>query len=211
MVNRLGLILIINTLIVGAYASGPGDRQLLEHLSDYYYAKTPLVLTFEIIQYFDEADSQSLIGTFYMSSEDKFRTDFIDQEIIFDGEWLWSWDQENDQVVVETLDPQSSLKFIFDMLHGNWESFIIDRMDSNQTDSLVVMELRTADENAFFQTIHLNINPITKELLSADYLDYKDGKTQIRFSSPEQLDKESGQTFFDTKRYENKEIIDLRP
>jgi len=193
MVNRLGLILIINTLIVGAYASGPGDRRLLEQLSDYYYAKTPLVLTFEIIQYFDEA------------------TDFIDQEIIFDGEWLWSWDQENDQVVVETLDPQSSLKFIFDMLHGNWESFIIDRMDSNQTDSLVVMELRTADENAFFQTIHLNINPITKELLSADYLDYKDGKTEIRFSSPEQLDKESGQTFFDTKRYENKEIIDLRP
>jgi hypothetical protein len=84
-------------------------------------------------------------------------------------------------------------------------------MDSNQTDSLVVMELRTADENAFFQTVHLNINPITKELLSADYLDYKDGKTQIRFSSPEQIDKESGQTFFDTKRYENKEIIDLRP
>jgi len=211
MMNRLGLILIISTLIVTAYASDPGDRQLLEQLSDYYYAKTPLVLTFEIIQYFDEADSQSLIGTFYMSSDDKFRTDFIDQEIIFDGEWLWSWDQENDQVVVETLDPQSSLKFIFDMLRGNWESFIIDRMDSNQTDSLTVTELRTADENAFFKIIHLNINTVTKELLSADYLDYKDGKTEIRFSSPEQLDKESGQTFFDIKRYENKEIIDLRP
>jgi len=187
------------------------DRRRLSDMSRHYLSRAPLALDFEIIQYTNENDYQSLIGTFYMTGKDSFRADIMDQEIIFDGDWLWSWDKETGQVIVEPLDPQSSLKFIFDMLHGNWESFIVNSVTSSQKDSALTIEILTADENSFFKTIQLHISPETNRLLSAVYIDFKDGKTKIRFTKPQTIDKKAAGQLFDTQRFESGELIDLRP
>jgi len=187
------------------------DRRRLSDMSRHYLSRAPLALDFEIIQYTNENDYQSLIGTFYMTGKDSFRADIMDQEIIFDGDWLWSWDKETGQVIVEPLDPQSSLKFIFDMLHGNWESFIVNSVTSSQKDSALTIEILTADENSFFKTIQLHISPETNRLLSAVYIDFKNGKTEICFTKPQTIDKKAAGQLFDTQRFESGELIDLRP
>lgn len=187
------------------------DQRRLSAISQHYLSRAPFALDFEIIQYIDEGNYQSLIGTFYMTGRDSFRADIMDQEIIFDGAWLWSWDKETDQVIVEPLDSQSSLKFIFDMLRGNWESFIVNSVTSSQKDSALTLAILTADENSFFKTIRLHISPATNRLLSAVYIDFKDGKTEIRFAKPQTIDKKAVRQLFDTQRFESGELIDLRP
>ncbi|MBU4445037.1 outer membrane lipoprotein carrier protein LolA [bacterium] len=214
---KKSIILICNIMLIFLYNHNlpAGDTQLdrrrLSDMSHHYLSRAPFALDFEIIQYIDEGNYQSLIGTFYMTGRDSFRADIMDQEIIFDGDWLWSWDKETDQVIVEPLDPQSSLKFIFDMLRGNWESFIVNSVTSSQKDSALTLELMTADENSFFKIILLHLNPETNRLLSAVYIDFRDGKTEIWFTKPQTIDKKIAWQLFDTRRFESGELIDLRP
>jgi outer membrane lipoprotein-sorting protein len=179
-------------------------------MSEHYLSRVPFALDFEIIQYIDEGNYQSLIGTFYMTGRDSFRADIMDQEIIFDGVWLWSWDKANDQVIVEPLDSQSSLKFIFDMLRGNWESFIVNSVMSSQKDSTLTLKLMTADENSFFKSIRLQMSPETNRLLAVVYVDFRDEKTEIRFTKPQTIAKKAARQLFDTQRFESGELIDLR-
>jgi len=214
---KKSIILICNIMLIFLYNHNlpAGDTQLdrrrLSAVSQHYMSRVPFALDFEIIQYTNENDYQSLIGTFYMTGRDSFRADIMDQEIIFDSAWLWSWDKETDQVIVEPLDPQSSLKFIFDMLHGNWESFIVNSVTSSQKDSALTLAILTADENSFFKTIQLHISPATNRLLSAVYIDFKNGKTEIRFTKPQTVEKKAAGQLFDTQRFESGELIDLRP
>ena len=214
---KKSVILICNTMLIFLFNHNlpAGDTQLdrrrLSDMSHHYLSCAPFALDFEIIQYIDEENYQPLIGTFYMTGRDSFRADIMDQEIIYDGDWLWSWDKETDQVIVEPLDTQSSLKFIFDMLRGNWESFIVKSVTPSQKDSALTLELMTADENSFLKTINLNMNPITHNILSAFYIDFKNGKTEIRFTKPQTIDEKAARQLFDIRRFESGELIDLRP
>ncbi|MCK4716680.1 MAG: hypothetical protein KAT54_07720, partial [Candidatus Marinimicrobia bacterium] len=82
---------------------------------------------------------------------------------------------------------------------------------SSQKDSALTLEILTADENSFFKTIQLYMSPETNRLLSAMYIDFKNGKTEIRFTKPQTIDERVARQLFDTRRFESGELIDLRP
>ena len=203
-------LLITIYCIVGKAAESPA-KELLEQLSSSYLQLVPFKLNFELINYRDQENYQSLIGTYYMANVNQFRVDFAEQEIIFDGQWLWSHDRTNNQVVVETLDPQSSLTFIFNLLNGNYQYFKAEVAKSNKKDSLVVVELQTADENQYFKKIYLMIERISIQLKSVVYYDFKDLKTELRLAAPEKIESAAIAILFDTSRFDSLEIIDLRP
>lgn len=188
------------------------SEQLLNKMSEQYRGQAPCVISFEIVQYYDRNsdDYQSSVGTFYIAGEQKFRVDFIDQEIIYDGEWLWSYDRPNRQVIIEPLDPQSSLKFIFDMLFGNWENFRVVSVKEMRNDASVSLGLKTRDDNDYFNAIFLKIDRQANILQSATYLDFNNLKTVIKFGRPKRIQPEVAGILFDTKRLETKELIDLR-
>ncbi len=189
------------------------DQALLNEISANYRRMTPCVLSFEIIQYYDanSEDYQSSEGSFHIGSANSFRVDFVDQEIIFDGKWLWSFDKQNGQVIIEQIDPQSSLKFIFDMLFGNWINFKVLSEDELSNPNMKILSLDTVDDNAYFNSIKLEVNVQTREFRSATYLDFNNVKTIIRFTSPRKLNPKVAEILFDTERMEAKELIDLRP
>lgn len=188
-------------------------QALLEKMSAGYRDQAPCVLSFEIIQYYDQdtADYQASLGSFYIAGARMFRVDFVDQEIIYDGEWLWSYDKENRQLIIESLDPQSSLKFIFDMLFGNWNNFRVVSVEAPRGAETVSLGLKTTDDNEFFNAIFLKIDRATKRLLTATYLDFNRLKTVIEFSSPKQIQPAVAEILFDTRRLNSSNLIDLRP
>jgi outer membrane lipoprotein-sorting protein len=98
------LLIIIFSVIANA-AENPA-QELLEQLSGSYLAMIPFKLDFELINYLDQENYQSAAGSYFMTSDNRFRVDFAEQEVIFDGQWLWSYDRTNDQVIIEPLDPQ---------------------------------------------------------------------------------------------------------
>ena len=188
-------------------------QQVLDEMSAAYRQISPCVLGFEIVQYYDSnsMDYQSSKGSFYFAGADMFRVDFIDQEIIYDGQWLWSYDKPNRQVIIEPLDPQSSLTFIFDMLKGNWANFRVVSAQTPARTGQISLGLKTRDNNAYFNAIFLDINPETHLLQNATYLDFNALKTVINFSRPKRIQPAVAEIMFDTQRLENRETIDLRP
>ena len=213
--HQLPLIL---TLVLGiGLGSRPLPAQagqpLLDRMSARYRALSPCVLSFEIVQYYDRnaTDYQSSLGSFYIAGPRKFRVDFIDQELIYDGEWLWSYDRPNGQLIIEALDPQSSLKFIFDMLLGNWENFRVVSVEAPKGGETISLGLKTRDDNDYFNAIFLKIQRESGLLQSATYLDFNRLKTVIEFSDPKRIQTAVAAILFDTQRLNAKELIDLRP
>jgi len=203
-------LLITIYCIVGKAAESPA-KELLEQLSSSYLQLVPFKLNFELINYRDQENYQSLIGTYYMANVNQFRVDFAEQEIIFDGQWLWSHDRTNNQVVVETLDPQSSLTLIFNLLNGNYQTFKAEVTKSSKKDSLIVVELQTANENQYFKKIGLVIERINIQLKSVIYYDFQNLKNELRLTKPAKIESAAAATLFDTRQFGSKEIIDLRP
>jgi len=209
--KQIVFFLLITIYSVFGRANENSAKELLEQLSNCYLKIIPFRLNFELINYCDQENYQALIGTYYMANVNQFRVDFAEQEIIFDGQWLWSYDRTNNQVVIETLDPQSSLTFIFNLLSGNYQSFKADLTKSNEKDSLIVVELQTADENQYFQKIYLMIERISTQLKSVIYYDFQDLKSELQLAKPEKIEPAEAATLFNTQQFGSKEIIDLRP
>ena len=209
-IHRIMIIPALILLLTGLRAEK--GQALLDSMSARYRALSPCVLGFEIRQYYDRdtADCQTSVGSFYIGGDTRFRVDFIGQEIIYDGQWLWSYDKDNRQVVIEPLDPQSSLKFIFDMLFGNWANFRVVSLKILPGDDEVTLGLKTRDDNDYFNAIFLDIDRASRQLRQATYLDFKQLKTVIRFSPPKTLQPAVRDILFDTGRLETKELIDLR-
>lgn len=213
--HQLPLILTLFLGIGLGYRPLPAQAgpALLDRMSATYKDLSPCVLSFEIVQYYDRnaRDYQSSVGSFYIAGPNQFRVDFIDQELIYDGEWLWSYDRPNGQVIIEALDPQSSLKFIFDMLLGHWENFRVVSVEAPKGGETTALGLKTRDENDYFNAIFLKIQRASGLLQSATYLDFKRLKTVIEFSAPKQIQPAVAAILFDTQRLNAKELIDLRP
>lgn len=208
------LLWLASLLLAGSSGGLALDgRALLNEMSAGYRDRAPCVLSFEIRQYYDRdtADYQASVGSFYIAGERMFRVDFVDQEIIYDGEWLWSYDKENWQLIIEPLDPQSSLKFIFDMLFGNWENFRVVSVAAPRAAATVSLGLKSTDDNEFFNAIFLKIERSSKLLQTATYLDFNRLKTVIDFSGPKQIQPAVAEILFDTKRLNKEHLIDLRP
>ena len=206
-------VILMGILFNGLPLQAEDGQEMLNAMSQNYRAIAPCVLSFTIIQY-DDAESedyQSSEGSFYLGGANSFRVDFVDQEIIYDGKWLWSYDRQNRQVIIEPIDPQSSLKFVFDMLFGNWENFRVLSVAAARNPNLKNLNLDTVDDNAYFNSITLEINVKSRELQQATYLDFNQTMTVIRFTSPRKLNQKVAELLFDTKRMETKELIDLRP
>jgi len=209
--KQIIIFLLITIYCVNGRTTENPANGLLEQLSSCYLKIIPFKLNFELINYRDPENYQALTGTYYMANGNQFRVDFAEQEIIFDGQWLWSYDQTNKQVVVETLDPHSSLTFIFNLLSGNYQSFKAEVAKSSKKDSLIVVELQTVDENQYFKKIHLMIERTSTQLKAVVYYDFQNQKTELRLAKPEKIESAAAATLFDTQQFGSEEIIDLRP
>jgi len=203
------LILTVGVLPLILIGGDKAQDPCLERLHQNYRKSIPFRVDFTITQILKlNGDSIESLASFYLGKNEKFKTDFPEQEILFDGKWLWSLDKQTDEVVVEEFEPSSSLKFLFDILHGNWENFFIDKILESK-DGFKEVQLRTRDENDFFRAIVLLIDTRSNLICRANYMDFQGNRTEIRFEKFDKLTNKS-EALFNTDRFKGKELIDLR-
>ncbi len=205
------LFVILSLLIMILYAE-PKENTILNKISNNYQSKLPFQLEFNIIQEFNGNDSvQEMTGVFYLTNEDTFRVEFPGQEILYDGKWLWSLDMSADQLVVEEFNPQSNLKFIYDIINGNWDEFVVDSISEfDITANVAEINLKTRSENNFFKYIILKVDTLSNVIIEANYVDFQQNNISIVFKNFA-LIAISDSAFFKVKDFGNKELIDLRP
>ena len=188
------------------------EKMILDRISNKYLNKLPLQVEFDIIQKFSRQDQpQEISGVFYLNSDSSFRVKFPDQEILYDGKWLWSLDKSADQVVVEEFNTQSSLKFLYDIVNGNWGKFVVDNISIfNSTANIAEINLRTQDENNFFRYIVLKVDTLLNVIKEANCVDFQQNNISIVFKNFVPI-AYSDSLLFKDEDFNNKELIDLRP
>jgi len=185
----------------------------LDSVSANYLAKMPFQLEYKIIQNYPNSNSyQESIGQFYLHEKNTFRVNYPNQQILFDGTWLWSIDKVNRQIIVEEFDPSSSLRLIYNVLNGNMSEYEIKGVENviTEGDTLKKVDMMSKDENSFFQSMFITLNPEKQEIQEVEYVDYQGTEIIIEFLEyyPHKIDEK---ILFEVKNIQEEDFIDLRP
>ncbi|MBN2279029.1 MAG: outer membrane lipoprotein carrier protein LolA [Candidatus Marinimicrobia bacterium] len=187
------------------------DISVLDTISSNYMSQIPFQMEYKIIQNFKGSDIvQEDIGQFYLHSKEVFRVNYPSSQILFDGTWLWSIDKLNYQIVVEEFDPSSSLRLIYNVLNGNMSEYKIQSIDAITDTNLKKIDLKSLDENSFFQNMIVTIDPTVKEIREVEYVDFQGTSIIITFLEyyKHQID---DKVLFEVKNIKQEDFIDLRP
>jgi outer membrane lipoprotein-sorting protein len=199
------------SLLCAIPLSADTPNQLLLATKSYYMSKAPFKIHIDMQQIQKSVDATKYsTGTFYLAKGNRYRMNFPNQEVLYDGKWLWSWDKKDNQVVVEEYSPQSSLKLLHDILYGNWDQFTVTNQYPDTLNRLTAVHLKTKDDNQYFKKIVVKVEPDSNQVQFAEYWDFKDNHT-IMFFGILKPATPVDTLLFRIDSFSGKELIDLRP
>ncbi len=204
---------VIILMISFQLLSAEKKRNILDEVSDNYMAIVPFQLEFRLVQEYDNGNNvQETMGEFYLHNKECFRVNYPDQQILFDGSWLWSIDKLNKQIVVEAFDPSSSLRLIYNVLNGNMSEYkIVDIVNckNEEEKGMFRVNLKSINDNSFFESMIVWIVKGKNEINKVEYTDFQKNNISIyfnkfyKYSIPEE-------ELFQVKNITADELIDLR-
>ena len=198
------LFLLIYFLLYGS-----NSNPKLDKISHYYLQKIPFQLKFAIQSLDNEGNTLSKMrGTFILTGKDKFKVKYPQEQILYDGQWLWTYNETTNQVVVEEFEPTSSLNLIYDVINGDLNDYEIVKSESSDNGSEIF--LKPKEDNNFFKNIKLTTTRDTCSIRGVKYVDFQKNQIRIDFLQiSDTLPPDS--TFYNIKQMKDKQLIDLRP
>lgn len=184
------------------------SSNLLDSVTARYQSQIPFKLTIEI--YYLKDNQQDMIkGQFYLGENNCFKMIFPEQEIHYDGNWLWSYDKLNNQVIVEQFQPTTAFRIIYELLNGNYKNFKIAKVEKIKSKNLWTrITFVSSDKDALFKTLSLVLDDSSKSIIQAEYVDFQNQKWRIKFGKAEKVE---GVNFKKFTPPSDIELIDLRP
>ncbi|HMA61024.1 MAG TPA: outer membrane lipoprotein carrier protein LolA [bacterium] len=205
LIKQIVFILVLATGFVRA----DEPQQILNDASKTYVNNIPFNLRFSV-QSRDQNDNllSAVEGDFLINSKKGFRVNYPQEEILYDGQWLWTHNKATNQLIVEEFDPTSSLTLIYDVINGNINNYEI--MKYNQQHNYHNVFLKPEGENNFFKQIKLVVPQDTTLIDHLEYIDFQDNQILINFLRIQDTTI-TDSSFYDLKDLKDKELIDLRP
>lgn len=203
-IASLYLGLIWQGALIPAAAQSP---QLLDSVAAHYRQSRPFAVTFQLKV--SGSSQSSLTGRFILGLNNRFAVFTPDQEIHYDGQWLWSYAKSNNQVIVEEFQPTTSFKIIYDLLNGNFRGFKISRPTSDKKlASITKIKLTHPDPQALFKQIDLWVDAQNKTITQAEYSDIQNNRWLLELGQVVTIEKKNYPNF---TLPTGVELIDLRP
>lgn len=196
-------------LLLAGFIRADQPQQILNKVSKVYVNIIPFNLRFSV-QSWDKNDNllSAVEGDFLINSQKGFRVNYPQEEILYDGQWLWTHNKATNQLIVEEFDPTSSLTLIYDVINGNINNYEI--MKYNQQNKYRNIFLKPEGENNFFKQIKLVVPQDTTLIDHLEYIDFQDNQILINFLRIQDTTI-TDSSFYELKDLKDKELIDLRP
>ena len=200
---------IVFVLLLAGFIRADEPQQILNKVSKVYVNNIPFNLRFSV-QSRDKNDNllSAVEGDFIINSQKGFRVNYPQEEILYDGQWLWTHNKATNQLIVEEFDPTSSLTLIYDVINGNINNYEI--MKYNQQNKYRNIFLKPEGENNFFKQIKLVVPQDTTLIDHLEYIDFQDNQILINFLRIQDTTI-TDSSFYELKDLKDKELIDLRP
>ena len=183
---------------------------ILKKVAHCYQSAVPFKIGFTVrLAMPDNANLSKYSGIFFLGSDNQFRVSQTEEEIVYDGQWLWTYDKINRQVIVEEFNPRSSLKLIWDILSGSFDGYQISKSEC-QNGLLAVVELKPSSKDGYIRSLQMKIDRERGRVVSAEYRDFQDNLVNIELDTLIALGR-SDTGLFKINLNEGDELIDLRP
>jgi len=214
MIKRIkGSLLILNLLLLSGLVAAQGNsgkpKEILDKMSANYQAFEAYNALF-VYRFVNEMDGfEETVSGELLVNGNRFRLRLAGQEIFCDGETIWTYIEENNEVNIDNYYPEEMAMSPTRIYDAYKNGFAI-KMLSN-TPEVTVINLVPDDLDQNFESIDLSIDPRTYTLLGWIIKDKGGNEYHYSISSLDTQVKPLPEDFiFRPQRYPGVEIIDLR-
>lgn len=213
MMNRLIFIiaLIINFIFIqGAFSQENNKKalQILDKMSNLYKSMVSFSSTFEYSMVnLDEDIEDSFQGKITIK-EEKYLLKIEGQEIINDGETVWTYIPELNEVNISTFeydDQEISLNNVFDLYKDGFEQNYL-----SEDNKYHKIELYPEDESKSYYKILILINKVDFSMYNFSVFDKSNTKYVYKINEFKEEKIDDSFFIFDSSKYPDIEIIDFR-
>ena len=213
MMNRLIFVitLIINfTFIQNTFSQENNKKavQILDKMSNLYKSMISFSSTFEYSMVnLDENIEDSFQGKIIIK-EEKYLLKIEGQEIINDGETIWTYIPELNEVNISTFEPDDqeiSLNNVFDLYKDGFEQNYLSEDNKHHK-----IELYPEDESKSYYKILILINKVDFSMYNFSVFDKSNTKYVYKINEFKEEKIDDSFFIFDSSKYPDIEIIDFR-
>ena len=180
------------------------DKELAS-LRQRYFSGSPVSMKIKVSQIEKGGDTISVeYGDFYLKGS-RFRIDFGDQVIVYDGKWLYTYTAFDSQLVVEAFDTTSALRLIYDVISGDLSRFYIRSIE--RLKGFRIYRLDYKFREVFYKDIGLEVNEGSGEVSKVEFKDFDDTLYCLDVLGVSYQEVE--ESFFDLSNFRVKERVDL--
>ena len=211
--NRLIFIiaLIINFIFIQSAFSQENNKkalQILDKMSNLYKSMVSFSSTFEYSMVnLDEDIEDSFQGKITIK-EEKYLLKIEGQEIINDGETVWTYIPELNEVNISTFeydDQEISLNNVFDLYKDGFEQNYL-----SEDNKYHKIELYPEDESKSYYKILILINKVDFSMYNFSVFDKSNTKYVYKINEFKEEKIDDSFFIFDSSKYPGIEIIDFR-
>ena len=152
-------------------------------------------------------------GTIYMKGS-KYRVNISGQEIYSDGQNIWTYDKSANEVQLTKFDPTSNTITPQKMFTDFYDKDFLYKLNGEKKEGSKVVqeiELTPVDKTKTFFKVLVNVDKTTKNIVSSKVFE-KNGDRFIYTINSMKTNVELPDSLFsfDTKKFPNVEVVDLR-
>lgn len=157
---------------------------------------------FQFCQYLP-ATGDSICGSLIYGGKRRFKILFPEEEILFDGKYLWSYSAVNNQTIVEDYDISLMTLIPPAFFTGDWSGYtVLGDSTSSGWKFLIKSEDLTA-----YKLIIMVFDASVQNLKAVDYLDFNNNHIRFVVNKSGPYDKPVS---FEYRKHGDEELIDLR-
>ena len=213
MMNRLIFVitLMINLIFIHSAFTQENNKkalQILDKMSNLYKSMISFSSTFEYAMVNLDEDIEDSFQGKIIIKEEKYLLKIEGQEIINDGETVWTYIPELNEVNISTFEPDDqeiSLNNVFDLYKDGFEHNYL-----SEDNKYHKIELYPEDESKSYYKILILINKVDFSMYNFSVFDKSNTKYVYKINEFKEEKIDDSFFIFDSSKYPNIEIIDFR-
>lgn len=209
-------VIIINIVILSLgpqiFAGSISAKNIIRNVKKKYEAIQSLKADFKQVYTWElVGETQTLEGTLYLKTGNRYRIETESQIIVTDGNIVWTYSKSTNQVIIDLLNKSEENPLPKDLLFKYSEEYVPhlvgeEKIDSNKT---YVLNLIPKDEEAFIKSMKIWVDASNWLTIKIEQVDINDNVNTYYVSDIEQ-NMELSNTLFTFQIPPDAEVVDLR-
>ncbi len=182
-------------------------QKIVKNIQGSFASEHAIQIEFEQIFYWSTSETlDTLSGAFFLKPDKKYRIVTPIQEILFDGENVWTYNKANQQIIVDK--QYENENFNLKILWNDWNEYFDVNKHPDSRENVVALKMIPKSEDTLVRYVKVFADQNTWRVFSLVQKDLNENVTTIQIQSYDEIQVEKD--YFNSISSESAEIIDLR-